>query len=458
MASTVLRNTNYRRLWIGQTVSQFGDALYALIFLFMVAQVTGRPDMVGFVGAIQALPYLILSPFAGVLADRMDRRTIMVWSDVLSTGILIGFSVWVAYDSTPPAEAIFAVAGLLACVNVFFAPAKSAAIPRLVSDQELLEANSLSQVSQSFMPMVGLALSATVLGAIAASHPQSFFLIAIWVNALTFVYSASCLMRLPRIVPERELEPKHPLTDMKDGFRFIFHRKVLLIPVLLSSAVSLLVAPFMVVYIQANKEWFGNRFSNLAWFEFGFMAGLLAGSIWVSRWPLRRPGVAFFWGLAICGLGIAAMAVGRNFWAFFVLNLVCGIGLPFAQIPLSTAIQLITPDSFRGRVNSAMAMVAMAMSPLGMGMAGILTEAVGLVAMFLMMGLGLAGIAALGLAFREFRTLSLPSQGSASAPANEDQGFEREAAGDPDSVSGSGATLSTSTSTEANKQAPPASR
>ena len=220
MKSSVLKIPAFRKLWLGQAVSQFGDALYFMTFLFMVGKLTGSAAMVGYVGALKALPYLLLGPYAGVLADRVDRKWIMLGSDLLSAFILLALGLIVFVLPSPPIWTIFVAATLLATINVFFLPAKSAAIPNLVPPDRLLEANSLSAATQSMMPLLGLAISATGLGAIYALYPDYFFLSAIIVNSVSFLYSGACIFGLPKIVPDRAHLPQQKvLEDTKAGFQ-----------------------------------------------------------------------------------------------------------------------------------------------------------------------------------------------------------------------------------------------
>lgn len=417
MKSSVLRIIPFRRLWLGQAVSQFGDALYFLILAFMVGKLTGSAAMVGYIGALKALPYLLLGPYAGVLADRIDRKIIMLASDLLSATVLLGLGVVVWLAPAPPIWTIFVAASSLAIINVFFLPAKSAAIPNLVPTDRLLEANSLSSATQSMMPLIGLALSATALGAIYAIYPDYFFLTAIVVNAASFLYSAYCISTLPSIRPDRAGQPKQRvLDDTRAGIAFIWKNHVLKVTLLLSMLLNLFVAPFMVVYIAANNLWFGGKFSTLAWFEFSFTLGMVIGSIIVGRLSIRRPGFAFCIGLVVVGASIAMLAIGPYFWNMVLWNLVAGLAIPYASVPINTYFQLVVPDSFRGRVNSAITMAAMGVMPLGMMLAGIVTAKIGVVLMFIVMGGGMVAASAFGLIDGPFRNATMPGDSEHPAP------------------------------------------
>lgn len=397
----------FRNLWIGQAISQLGDALYYLVFLFMVDRITGDPRMVGLCGALQALPFLLFGLPAGVVADRVDRRKVLLFADVASALLLSVLAVRLYFDATPPVWLLFAAGFLLSAVNAFFAPAKNAAIPAVVPPEKLMTANALSQATQGMMPLIGLGVSGSVLGLLYAIYPDWFFLSAVVLNALSFALSAVFVRRLPALPPDREKAGGHPWQELKDGLRYVRRAHVLLMLVVLSVLVQVMVSPFMVVYVSVNRAWFGGDYRTLALFEFAFMVGMVLSSVWVGRLHIRRPGVAFIAGLAVVGATIAAMAFSRSLALFSFWNFAAGIALPFAQIPMNTYLQTVVPDAYRGRVNALLTMASFGVQPLGAGLAGWLTEQVGIVAMFLLMGIGMGVAALVGLLDRPFREADL---------------------------------------------------
>lgn len=407
--SALLRIRPFRDLWLGQAISQIGDAFYYVVFMFMVKRATGSDAMVGLVGAAEMLPYFLLSPYAGVLADRMDRRRIMLVSDVLSAAILVLFGVLVALTGKPPVWSLFVTAASLSCVRAFFLPAKSASIPALVPADAVMPANALSATTQNVMPMLALGLTAGVLAALYELSPIGFLLNSVGLNALSFLLSAFFIFRLPAITPQRaDGEEAHPLEDLREGLRYIRRRREIAVLLVLQTVLSLFISPFFVAYVAVNDQWFGGKPGTLAWFEFAFFVGMVASSMVVGRLDIRRPGQGFIWGLAVTGACVAAMALSPFFWAFVVWNLAAGLSVPFAQIPISTYLQTSVPDAFRGRVNAVYSMLNVGVMPLGMALGGILIKGIGLVAMFLVMGIGMGLAALAGLLDREFREARMP--------------------------------------------------
>jgi MFS family permease len=398
-----LRIRSFKNLFIGQAVSQFGDAFYYVIFMFMVRKITGSTAMVGFVGAAETLPFLLVGGYAGVLADRLDRRKIMLISDLSSAACLIAFGSLIYFDASPPPWTMVLTPFLMSCVRVFFMPAKSAAIPRLVPDDLLMKANALSNLAQTFMPLIGLALSASVMGALYATSKTWFFVTAIMVDTASFLFSAAYIWLLPALVPERLDEDKHPFQEFRQGLGYIKRHGVLRVYVFVTLFMNLMISPFFVVYVEANTRWYGGTPQILCLMEMSFFVGLVISSMFIGRFNIRRAGLGYSYSLGFVGLCVACMAFSRTIWLYSVFNVLAGMALPFCDIPLTTYIQTEVSDALMGRVNSVLNMVRMGVMPVGMLLGGWMILKIGLVGAYLVMGFGMSAAALAGLTSPAFR-------------------------------------------------------
>ncbi len=413
--SQILRNRAFRNLWLGQTISQLGDSFFYVAFMFMVQKVTGSYTMVGFVGVCETAPYLLFSLYGGVVADRLNRRAIMLWSDMLSGIILCLLAALVYGLGKPPVWALLVTPFLLSSVRSFFMPAKSAAIPALVSSEELMNANALSSMAQNIVPILSLSLSAAVLSQIYDKSPALFLIYAVLMNSLSFFGSALFVYKLPPILPDRnpDVQP-HPWIDLKDGLRYIRNRRVLVVLLSVQTGLSLAISPFFVVYVAANTEWLGGKPQTLAWCELVFFVGMVVSSFYVGTLNLNKPGKGFIYGCAAVGLAVLAMAFSPYFALFLLWNLVAGLAVPFANIPVAAWMQSTVPDAFRGRVNSLYQMLQAGVQPIGLGFGGFLVAHAGISMAFIVMGGGMAFAALTGLLDREFRSLEMPTHPSKS--------------------------------------------
>lgn len=405
----ILQYKAFRDLWLGQAISQLGDAFYYVTFMFMAEKLTGNIETVGWVGALEALPYLLFSAYAGVLADRIDRKRIMLLSDIVSACALLLFAGILIAGVKPPVWLLLSMSFAMSTIRCFFLPAKSASIPKLLPADKVLEANAFSMTTQSLMPMLGLAFSASLMAPLYAISPKWFFLCCVLINSVSFFGSAFYIAKLPKIEADRdETHDVHPVADFVDGLRYMKSRRELVILLAMLTMFRLMVSPFFVVYVASNEQWFGGKPSTLMWFEFSFFLGMILMSPVVGKMNIQRPTMTFAYGLAAVGLIVAVMAFSPYIALMVSLNLACGLVIPFADIPINAYLQLSVPDAFRGRVNSVISMIGMGIMPVGMLLAGLIVKQWGLVAAYLVMGLGMFLAALIGPLDRSYREARMP--------------------------------------------------
>ena len=414
----ILELKDFRNLWIGQTISQLGDSVYFLVFLFMAEKISGNAAITGLIAVVQALPFVLFSPLAGVAADRIDRRKLMLFSEYSS--FVVMFVLFLALLVKPqPAIWMLGVSSfLLSTVNAFFMPARSAAIPRLVPKERIVEANGFAMASQQGVAMLGIAISASGLSVLYAISPDNFFRTAVIVNAVTFLGSAWFLRKLPDIAVEmnfadmsvRQIRKalKEILSDFMDGLRAIGKDSLSRVALPMNVFSTLSISGFFVAYVVVNGERYGGEFWTLALIEFAFAFVSLVCSIYVSRLNVKRPGMHFAFGIGFIGLMVVGMAFTEPYIPFLLLNAACGLAFPSLIIPISSYFQTAFPDELRGRVNSTWSMVSTAAQPLGIVMvAGLLT--LGVEQAFLVMGLGMAIPGLLGFAFKGVTQTRMPA-------------------------------------------------
>src|SRR6185295_3135841 len=154
-------NRSFRQVWLGQVVSQLGDWFNTIALYTIILNLTGSGRDIGLLLVARFVPSFIFGPISGVIADRFSRRTIMIVSDLLRAVVVLGFlfvrradQLWIIYVLT-----VFQLG-----FSTFFEPAKTAAIPSIVSDRELVAANALSSVTWSVMLTLGAAIGGVITG------------------------------------------------------------------------------------------------------------------------------------------------------------------------------------------------------------------------------------------------------------------------------------------------------
>lgn len=402
---------HFRNLWLGQAISRIGDAFYFIGPMFVVKRLFNDDAMVGFVGAVEALPFLLFGTIAGAIADRFDRKKIMLISDLLSVLILLVYLLFlIPYQDMLPRWPFYVVGFFLATVRVFFFPAKNASVPRLLPEEKLMGGNALNATTEQFAWLVGIMLTAAI-GVLAdVIGVVQYLKVMVLVNGLSFLGSAYYIYLLPSIEPERDkTEETHVFEDVVEGIRYAKTDKVIGLSLLATIGLGLFMSPFFVVYMETNRAWFGNKASPLAVIEACFVVGMLAMNFIIPKLNFQRPGMVYGIGLAVAGLNVFLMGLSPVYTVYCLWNLICGFAIGAVNVPMMTYQQLKVPDQYRGRIMSLGNLIWMSVQPLGMALGGWLLSMLGIVKMHLFMGAGFAATGAAPLLDKEFRDAVIPT-------------------------------------------------
>jgi predicted MFS family arabinose efflux permease len=214
------RNRRFRNLWLGQVVSQMGDWFDTIALYTIILNLTGSGRNVGLLMVARFVPSFVFGPISGVIADRFSRRSIMILSDLLRAIVVLGFllvrradQLWIIYVLTV-LQLIF---------STFFEPARTASVPSIVSDRELLAANAISSVTWSAMLTIGAAIGGFVAGLFGTN-------VAFVLDSLSFLASAAFIAsinfpkRPPREKTQVTLGKALGITDTVEGVRYVKHR------------------------------------------------------------------------------------------------------------------------------------------------------------------------------------------------------------------------------------------
>ena len=369
----VLRHRDFRLLFSGQAVSVLGDALFPIALAFAVLDgLDGTPAQLGLVLAAQVVPMTALVLVAGVWADRVSRRRLMLVSDV---GRCIVQAAIAALLLSGRAELwhLIALVAVYGCFEAFFRPASGGLVPRLVPASELQQANAL----------IGLAMNAGhVLGPAAAGvlivvlSPGA----AVAIDAATFVVSAAFLvvMREPPRAPHPPDHAPDFLAELKGGVREVRSRRWMLAFMPAFSAYHFVALPCVLALgaVLADRELGGAGAWAIIVSSFG--AGTIAGSVIGLRWkparPMRAASIAFI--AASCQPAIIALAGSTAAIAAFEALAGVAVAIGFAQ--WETTLGRLIPAHALSRVTSLDWFTTVGLMPLGYAAAGPLAEALGL--------------------------------------------------------------------------------
>jgi MFS family permease len=377
---SVLAIPNFRRLWIGQTISQFGDGLTGLAILITINQLTGSTAAMAAMVIVMAVPQLIFGLISGVFVDRWDRKRIMIVSDVLRGILVLGL----VFVQRPQDVWIFYVLGFLqALVGTFFTPARSAMVPTIVERDSLLAANALSQTTQVITGVVGSAAAGVLVGVSGAAWP------AFTLDAISFFISAFFIARISvlRQVETAVGDVRAIFGQLWEGLQYLFSQRLLVgvlvtfaVTMLGLGAVNVLIVPFLVNQLAVPTEVLGV-------IEAAQVIGMVVGSAVVATLAARlKVNQIITAGIMLVGLFVALFGAAQVTGVALLALFFVGLSITPVQAASSTIMQQAVPDEKRGRAGSAMNTVITLASVISMGCAGVLGDALGIRQVFYLAG------------------------------------------------------------------------
>ncbi len=375
-AALLRDNRNYRYTWIGQVVSEIGDHFNNIAVFSLALEVTKSGLVVAGIMLSRAIPAILAGPLAGVLLDRLNRKHVMIASDLIRAVVALGFILTVHH---PKPWMLYVFSGLLMLASPFFTSGRSSILPTIASDEELHTANSVTQTTQWTTLVIGTLFAGTTV--IQFGYSWAFVL-----NSLSFVVSAFCISRLragtagfqPRRKSLTEAEVVRPWHEYTEGLRYMRSA-----PLILGIAVI-----------------------NIGWATGGGAAQILFSIFGEIVFNRGAAGISQIWGCA--GLGLLAGG-GLGHWlgkrlsftgykrtvsicyvihggAYVVFSQMTNYSLALLFIALSRAAVAVSsvlnmsqllrhvPDEYRGRVFATIESLTWSVMMLSMMAAGILSQ------------------------------------------------------------------------------------
>ncbi|MGH3655975.1 MAG: MFS transporter [Micromonosporaceae bacterium] len=383
--ATTFRSLNVRnyRLFIGgQIVSLIGTWMQFIAQDWLVLQLSGDSGTaLGIVLALQFTPILLLSLYAGKLADRYDKRLLILIANAFWAVLALGLGVLVLTGAAQLWH-VFVFAGLFGTVNAFEIPVRQAFVSELVGAELLPNALSLNSATFNSARILGPAVAGVLIAWLGVGP-------VITLNALTYVGPLVAMLLLdPAALYRAPGRPRS--TRIADGLAYVRRRPDLLLPLALVLVIGGLGFNFQITLALLSKTEFGTGAASFGLFSSLLAAGALAGAF-AGTGRISRPSVYVVIGGALA-FGVMELAVGfaPNYLSAAVLLVGAGFTMIYFAQAANQRVQLGTSEEFRGRVMSVYVLVFMGSNPVCAPLVGWLSEQYGARA-----GLWLGGVAAL---------------------------------------------------------------
>ena len=375
-----LFNRNFFLLWQGQFVSQIGSQAYAIAMMLWVKHETGSASLMGLLMMVSMIPFVILGPFAGTFADHFSRRKIIIFSDILSGIPVLSLAFLMFYqpgNSELLIVCLFLVNVALGIIRSFFNPAISASIPDIVPREKVSAANSLNQSSVQISQFVGQGIGGylfVILGA-----PLLFL-----IDGITYLFSAfsESFIRIPQKIPEKSGGGRDKFkqfkSDTMEGFRYVWGHTGIRALFFAAAFINFFAIPIFILlpfyvedHLKATSDWYGYI---LAAFGFGTLIGFaIAGGVKISSHIRSKAVISALVLMSFC---LPILSILRTPVLALVLMIIIGTFSGFFHINIYTLLQISIPSEMRGRVFGLLITLTGGLTPLSMGLSGIIADLV----------------------------------------------------------------------------------
>jgi len=366
-----LQHRNYRLYWTGQLVSLVGTWMQCVAQGWLMHRLTSSALMLGFLGFAQFLPVLLLSLWAGVIVDSIDKRKLLLFTQsafllqaaLLATAVSTGIvKPWM----------VLALAFVFGTINAVDLPARQSFVVELAGKEDMSNAIALNSAAFNTARVVGPAIAGILLATVGEAG-------CFWLNALSYIAVIVSIWRMDiRRKPVIRFQAERALEHMKEGILYARGvRSVRNLLILLGTTAGLgfqymiLLPVYVRDILKADAKVYGLLVS-------AFGLGSLVSAAWMTRkqdrWALRRN---IFIGLLAAAIGMGTFAWSRTLSLSLAMGFLSGFGLILYVATTNTLIQITTEDRYRGRVMSLYTLMFVGTAPIGALVSGSVAQRFG---------------------------------------------------------------------------------
>ncbi len=374
-----LQIQDFRLLWLGRFCSTLATAAIVVIIgyqLYDVARaqygmsIPQAALQLGILGLVQFIPLMLLTPLAGLVADRFDRRRVAALS--IAVDVVMALSLaWLTQSGGITLPLLYAFAAMHGAARVFVGPAMSAIMPNIVPAQLMPRAIAMGSLSWQVASVLGPAAAGLLFGRM-ASLPY-------WFAAGLLIVSCLCVAAINRIPPIAGNRDTHPLLQIREGFAFVLHDRFLLGCVTLDLFAVLLGGATALLPVYARDILHvGSPGLGLMRAAPSIGAGLIG--LMLAWRPIERDvGAKMLWAVVVFGLATVVFGISTSFLLSIAALAVLGAADMVSVFVRTSLVQLNTPDTMRGRVSSISGLAISASNELGEMQSGVFAALLGAV-------------------------------------------------------------------------------
>lgn len=383
---SIFKNRNFLLLSIGQLVSNIGNALHSVALAVFIMNLVGENLSGTYIAIIMAcalIPSIVIGPLSGVFVDRLDRKKIIYGTDLIRGLLFIGLSVLINFNIYPMIS-LCIVTVLSSFFSTFFNPAVSASIPNVVSEEQLVQANSISGMIRT---------SAFIFGGFIAGflYIKFNFVGILIINGISFILSgiSEMFIDLPKNEKSDKKFNKHEFKrDFIDGIKYVKKDRLVIVLMSFALVLNFLFNPiFSIVFPKTIKFTLGLGAVEIGIFNAIFPIGMFIGMLILSILKIKDKAYKIILTSLLIQCTIFTLfgvpiipSIQKLFSNYSIFTLYCVLAGLLAifnaiiNVPMATVFQKRVSDEYRGRFFGMLSTLSQGIVPLGLGVFGVLAD------------------------------------------------------------------------------------
>ena len=366
-----LSNRNLQLYFAGQLISMIGTWMQQMAMSWLVYRMTNSAFMLGVIGFASQLPSFLFSPFAGIIADRVNRHRLVIITQIAAM-VQAGLLAALVFTGQAQLWQLVTLSAILGIISAFDIPTRQTfVVDMLESNEQLPSAIAISSSITTMTRLIGPFIAG--LFVVWAGEGMCFF-----VNALSYIAVVIALLFVKAKQQKVNDQKQSALSQLKEGFSYAFGFPPIRTLILLLAFIGLFSMPFTVLMPAFAKDVFHGDASTLGFLTAASGIGSVIGAIFLgSRKGVKQLGKWLIVGCGLFGLGLVAFGFSKSIILSVFLLALVGFGSMVLLAGSNTLLQTVVAEDKRGRVMSILIMAFMGLTPFGCMAAGALATRIG---------------------------------------------------------------------------------
>ncbi len=365
-----LKYSNFRFFWFGQAFSLVGIWMMMIAQGWLIYEITGSKFLLGLINAISGLPILLLTPFGGYIADHMNKKKLLILTQILAAGLSFLIGVLISLNSITFLN-LSIIVFFLGIVNAVDSPARQAFVVDLVDKRSLGNAIAVNSLSFNAARVIGPALAGYLIGAI---NIQSCY----YINSLSFVAVIIGLLLIKGDFSAKAIKTESIAKGMINGIKYINADRQILFSLILVTFTSIFIMPYAVLMPVFAKDILHVGAKGMGFLMSTSGIGALLGALYLAQYGDKMDLRKFILeSTFIMSIAIALFSFSTSFYLSSFFLIFSGWGIVSQAAAVNTLIQKKVPNELRGRIISFYVMAFLGFMPVGAFIAGIGSHFIG---------------------------------------------------------------------------------